>query len=73
MKELKCPNCGGPLVRDGFGQYHCEYCNSKFKEIEYGELRLIQIGQPHCKVIEAYTNTIKKLKLILASLLYIKR
>ena len=56
MKELKCPNCGGPLASNGFGKYHCEYCNSKFQEIEYGELRLIQIGQPHCKIIEAYTS-----------------
>ena len=57
MKELKCPNCGGSLVRGGFSQYHCEYCNSKFEDkIEYGELRLIQIGQSHCQVIEACTS-----------------
>lgn len=57
MKELKCPNCGGPLANNGFGKYHCEYCNSKFEDkIEYGELHLVQISQPHCKVIEAYAS-----------------
>lgn len=55
MKELKCPNCGGPLVCS-YSEYHCEYCGSRFDKTEYGEPCLIQIGQPPCKVIEAYTS-----------------
>jgi len=43
MKELKCPNCGGPLVHN-YSEYHCEYCGSRFDKTEYGELRLIKIG-----------------------------
>ena len=55
MKELKCPNCGGPLVRN-YNEYHCEYCGSTFDKNEYRELCLIQVGQPQCKVIEAYAS-----------------
>ena len=37
IKEMKCPNCGGPIKHLGWGKYHCEYCGTEFEnKDEYG-------------------------------------
>lgn len=47
IKELKCPNCGGPIQHRGWGKYKCDYCNSEFEnKDEYGNIYIIEKEQP---------------------------
>ena len=47
IKELKCPNCGGPLIHQGWGKYKCEYCNSIFEnKDEFGNVHIIERERP---------------------------
>lgn len=42
IKEMKCPNCGGPIKHLGWGKYYCEYCDSQFEnKDEYGVIHVI--------------------------------
>lgn len=43
MKELKCPNCGGPVKHKGWGKYYCEYCGTEFEnKDEYGVIHIVK-------------------------------
>ena len=57
MKELKCKNCGAPLVRSGWHGYKCEHCGAVYCEEEYrGEVQLLCVHDaravPLCVEIE---------------------
>lgn len=58
MRELKCHNCGGPLVRDGTSlyliRYKCEYCGSVYTEKnESGFISYIQVEAPQAQKLVA--------------------
>lgn len=43
MKELKCPNCGGPVKHKSWGKYYCEYCGTEFEnKDEYGVIHIVK-------------------------------
>ena len=50
MKELKCKNCGAPLISDfASGQYVCKHCGSVFEMDTLG--RLIYVRDPRAQVL----------------------
>lgn len=54
MIELKCKNCGAPLVKNGYETYKCEYCGSMYKEeIRNGQIVYIEIVPPGCRTYGA--------------------
>lgn len=57
IKELKCPNCGGPIKHQGWGKYKCEYCNSNFEnKDEYGNIHIIEVERPGIVTLAAKTS-----------------
>lgn len=54
MEKRQCINCGAPLKYIGFGQYKCEYCNSKYEaEGNNDHIHFIEVCAPPVKVISA--------------------
>ena len=50
MKELKCTNCGAPLLPNG----KCEYCGSRFHvEQTFGNYKIIEIEHGPAQEIAA--------------------